>query len=42
VLSGTFETIDETGRLVVQVDDGSRRMVAAGEVHFGAVATVAS
>lgn len=39
-LSGTFETIDETGRLVVAVGDGTRRMVAAGEVHFGAAATV--
>jgi BirA family biotin operon repressor/biotin-[acetyl-CoA-carboxylase] ligase len=39
-LSGTFETIDETGRLVVALGDGTRRTVAAGEVHFGAVATV--
>ena len=40
VVSGLFETIDETGRLVVQMDDGSRRTVASGEVHFGAVASV--
>jgi BirA family biotin operon repressor/biotin-[acetyl-CoA-carboxylase] ligase len=39
-VSGTFETIDESGRLVVLLADGSRRAVAAGEVHFGAVATV--
>ncbi len=42
VLGGVFETIDETGRLVVQLADGSRRTIAAGEVHFGAVATVTS
>jgi BirA family biotin operon repressor/biotin-[acetyl-CoA-carboxylase] ligase len=39
-LRGKFETIDEAGRLVVHLPDGSRRTVAAGEVHFGAVATV--
>jgi len=39
---GTFETIDEAGRLVLRLADGSRRMVAAGEVHFGAAATVPS
>jgi BirA family biotin operon repressor/biotin-[acetyl-CoA-carboxylase] ligase len=39
-LSGTFETIDDTGRLVLALGDGRRRMVAAGEVHFGAAATV--
>ena len=39
-LIGTFETIDETGRLVIHLPDGVRRTIAAGEVHFGAVATV--
>jgi len=39
-LAGIFETIDESGRLVVHMADGSRRTIAAGEVHFGAVATV--
>jgi BirA family biotin operon repressor/biotin-[acetyl-CoA-carboxylase] ligase len=39
-VTGTFETIDEAGRLVVRLGDGTRRTVAAGEVHFGAVATV--
>ncbi len=39
-VTGTFETIDAAGRLVVRLADGARRTVAAGEVHFGAVATV--
>lgn len=39
-LAGIFETIDNSGRLVVHLADGSRRTIAAGEVHFGAVATV--
>lgn len=42
VVAGRFETIDETGRLVVQMADGTRRTIASGEVHFGAVATVPS
>lgn len=40
VVAGLFETIDDAGRLVVQAADGSRRTIASGEVHFGAVATV--
>ena len=40
VIRGVFETIDETGRLVIRDRDGSRRTIAAGEVHFGAIATV--
>jgi BirA family biotin operon repressor/biotin-[acetyl-CoA-carboxylase] ligase len=39
VARGVFETIDEAGRLVVRTDDGSRRAISAGEVHFGAAAT---
>jgi BirA family transcriptional regulator, biotin operon repressor / biotin---[acetyl-CoA-carboxylase] ligase len=39
VVSGIFETIDETGRLVVRLPDGQSRTIAAGEVHFGAVAS---
>ena len=38
---GTFETIDEAGRLVVRGADGATRLVTAGEVHFGAAATAA-
>ncbi|WP_232627684.1 biotin--[acetyl-CoA-carboxylase] ligase [Methylobacterium sp. Leaf118] len=40
-LSGTFETIDEGGRLVILAPDGTRRTVTAGEVHFGSAATAA-
>jgi BirA family biotin operon repressor/biotin-[acetyl-CoA-carboxylase] ligase len=39
VLSGTFETIDDDGRLIVRAGDGSSHAVSAGEVHFGAAAT---
>jgi BirA family biotin operon repressor/biotin-[acetyl-CoA-carboxylase] ligase len=42
VVSGTFETIDETGRLLVRLTDGGLKSIAAGEVHFGAVATARS
>lgn len=38
VLRGTFETLDEEGRLIVLTEEGERRTVAAGEVHFGAAA----
>jgi BirA family transcriptional regulator, biotin operon repressor / biotin---[acetyl-CoA-carboxylase] ligase len=41
VFRGTFETIDADGRLVVRSEDGSARMISAGEVHFGAAATTA-
>jgi len=39
-VSGVFETIDDTGRIVIQEANGCRRSIAAGEVHFGALATV--
>jgi BirA family biotin operon repressor/biotin-[acetyl-CoA-carboxylase] ligase len=42
VLRGTFETLDDEGRLIVLTDDGARRAVTAGEVHFGAAASLAS
>ena len=41
VCRGTFETIDEEGRLVVRTSDGSAHRIAAGDVHFGAAATAA-
>jgi len=41
VVRGTFETIDEEGRLIVRGGDGSSRAISAGDVHFGAVATAA-
>lgn len=39
VLRGTFETIDEECRLVVRQRSGGLRQIAAGDVHFGAVAS---
>lgn len=39
--TGTFETIDEGGRLIVRLPDGSPLPVSAGEVHFGTAATAA-
>jgi BirA family biotin operon repressor/biotin-[acetyl-CoA-carboxylase] ligase len=41
VLRGRFETIDNEGRLLIRLGDGSLRPVSAGEVHFGAVAAKA-
>ena len=32
VLSGRFEDVDEAGRLVLSLPDGSRKAVAAGDV----------
>lgn len=40
VMGGTFETLDEMGRLVIRRVDGTRAEIAAGEVHFGAVASL--
>jgi len=37
---GRFETIDDEGCLVVRLGDGTRRRITAGEVHFGAVASL--
>lgn len=42
VLRGKFETLDEEGRLIVLTEEGDRRIVTAGEVHFGAAASLAS
>ncbi len=39
VVRGTFETIDEDCRFVIRGADGTRLTVAAGDVHFGAVAS---
>ena len=41
VVRGVFESIDETGRLLVRTDDHSLIAVTAGDVHFGATASVA-
>lgn len=40
VVRGIFETIDDLCRFVIREDDGSRIRIAAGDVHFGAVASV--
>jgi BirA family biotin operon repressor/biotin-[acetyl-CoA-carboxylase] ligase len=40
VYRGTFETIDGEGRMIVRAGDGSSHAITAGEVHFGAAATV--
>lgn len=42
VCRGLFETIDAEGRLVIRGSDGSAHHITAGDVHFGAVATVAA
>ncbi|MBR0697536.1 biotin--[acetyl-CoA-carboxylase] ligase [Bradyrhizobium lablabi] len=39
-LEGIFDTIDETGCLIVRTADGRRLAVAAGEVYFGTAASV--
>ncbi|MCR4265993.1 biotin--[acetyl-CoA-carboxylase] ligase [Nitratireductor sp. ZSWI3] len=39
VVRGTFETIDEACCFVIREADGSLLRVAAGDVHFGAVAS---
>lgn len=40
ILEGIFDTIDETGCLIVRTADGKRMSVAAGEVYFGSAASV--
>jgi BirA family biotin operon repressor/biotin-[acetyl-CoA-carboxylase] ligase len=40
VVEGTFDTIDETGCLIVRTVEGRRIPIAAGEVYFGATASV--
>ena len=39
VVSGTFETIDADGRLILMDDEGVRHAIAAGDVHFGVAAS---
>jgi BirA family biotin operon repressor/biotin-[acetyl-CoA-carboxylase] ligase len=39
-LEGTFETLDETGHLMVRTTDGQLLPVAAGDVYFGSAASV--
>ncbi len=39
-IEGTFDTIDETGCLIVRTQEGKRMPIAAGEVYFGSAASV--
>ena len=39
VVRGTFETIDADCRFVIRDRNGNRQTIAAGDVHFGAVAS---
>lgn len=39
VVRGTFETIDEDCRFVIRDENGQALTIAAGDVHFGAVAS---
>ena len=41
-VSGIFETIDETGHMIVMSDEGRRVPIASGEVFFGDAATSAA
>ena len=38
-VEGTFDTIDETGCLIVRTPEGKRMPITAGEVYFGAAAS---
>jgi len=40
VVRGIFESIDDTGRLIVRANDNSRIAITAGDVHFGVTASV--
>jgi BirA family biotin operon repressor/biotin-[acetyl-CoA-carboxylase] ligase len=40
ILSGTFHTIDHQGQMVLRTGEGGLKTVTAGDVYFGAAATV--
>ena len=40
VVEGVFETLDDNGQMILRGADNSEIAVAAGEVHFGAAATL--
>lgn len=40
VIAGTFETLDDEGRMIVRTADGRAVPVAAGDVYFGHAATL--
>ncbi|WP_295846652.1 biotin--[acetyl-CoA-carboxylase] ligase [Tardiphaga sp.] len=39
IISGIFDTIDESGCLIVSTSDGKRIPISAGDVHFGSTAS---
>jgi BirA family biotin operon repressor/biotin-[acetyl-CoA-carboxylase] ligase len=39
-VEGTFDTIDETGCLIVRTADGRRVPISAGDVYFGSAASI--
>jgi BirA family biotin operon repressor/biotin-[acetyl-CoA-carboxylase] ligase len=39
-ISGTFDTIDDAGCLIVATSDGRRVPISAGDVYFGSAASV--
>src|SRR5712675_1432362 len=39
-VEGTFDTIDDTGCLIVRTPDGKRIPISAGDVYFGSAASV--
>src|ERR1700677_330916 len=39
-VEGTFDTIDDSGCMIVRTTDGKRVPISAGDVHFGSVASV--
>jgi BirA family biotin operon repressor/biotin-[acetyl-CoA-carboxylase] ligase len=41
VVRGIFETIDDSGRLIVRADNDERIAITAGDVHFGTTASIA-
>lgn len=40
VVRGVFETIDDTGRLIIRANNNSRIAITAGDVHFGVTASL--
>ncbi|MGY3615536.1 biotin--[acetyl-CoA-carboxylase] ligase [Bradyrhizobium sp. USDA 10063] len=42
ILEGTFDTIDETGCMIIRLPDGKHVPITAGEIYFGTAASVGS
>jgi BirA family biotin operon repressor/biotin-[acetyl-CoA-carboxylase] ligase len=40
IVEGTFDTVDESGCMIVRTSDGKRVPISAGDVYFGSVASV--